>query len=249
MGGKERVALVTGGSRGIGAACVRSLRGRGLEVAFTYCEHLEEAQRIAAETGAMPFHLDLRDSGEIGQLAAQVTKDVGPVTILVHNAGLIQDTLLAFLTPEVWDEVMQVDLRGPFLLTERLLRGMLRERWGRVVSIASLSGVAGHVGQCHYSAAKAGLMAFTKSLAREVAGYGVTANSIAPGFIDTDMLAPLPEKKVEQDKKEIPLGRFGRPEEVAGLVAYLTSELAGTLPARSSGSTAASPCPDTPVLA
>jgi 3-oxoacyl-[acyl-carrier protein] reductase len=149
------------------------------------------------------------------------------VHILVHNAGVIRDALLPFLSEAAWDEVQDVNLKGPYRLTRALVRGMLRERWGRVVSIASLSGVAGQLGQTHYSAAKAGLIAFTKALAREVASYGVTANAVAPGFIDTDMLAALPPGKREEYEASIPLKRFGRPEEVAALVAFLASDAAG----------------------
>jgi 3-oxoacyl-[acyl-carrier protein] reductase len=144
--------------------------------------------------------------------------------VLVHNAGVIRDALLPFLSEAAWDEVYDVNLRGPYRLTRALIRGMLRQRWGRVVSIASLSGITGQPGQTHYSAAKAGLIAFTKALAREVATYGVTANAVAPGFIETAMLDTLPPAKRQEYVDSIPLRRFGRPEEVASLVAYLASE-------------------------
>ena len=225
--GSSRTALVTGAAGGIGAACARALAARGCRVAVTYRSRREPAERLAAEIGGPAFGLDLRQTVEIKRVAAAVEEELGAVEILVHNAGLIRDSLLAFLPEKDWDEVMEVNLKGPYLLTKALLKGMLKARWGRVISIASASGVGGQVGQAHYSAAKAGLIAFTKALAREVAGYGVTANAVAPGFIDTEMLSALTPQRLEQYVAEIPLKRLGRPEEVAALVAYLASEEAG----------------------
>jgi 3-oxoacyl-[acyl-carrier protein] reductase len=219
-----RLALVTGASGGIGAACVRALAARGHRVAFTYLQQGERAAALAAEVGATAYPLDLRDDAAVEALARQVEGELGPVSVLVHNAGVIRDALLPFLSPAAWDEVYDVNLRGPYRLTRALVRGMLRQRWGRVIAIASLSGVTGQAGQTHYSAAKAGLIGFTKALAREVAAYGVTANAVAPGFIDTEMLSGLTPAKRDEYLASIPLRRFGRPEEVAELVAFLASE-------------------------
>ncbi|HRC84496.1 MAG TPA: 3-oxoacyl-ACP reductase FabG [Thermoanaerobaculia bacterium] len=224
---RSRVALVTGGGGGIGAAVARSLAARGCRVALTYRSRQEEAQRLAAELGGEALALDLADGENIKAVAREVEDKLGAVEILVHNAGMIADSLLAFLPEKDWDQVLAVNLKGPFLLTRALIKGMLRQRWGRVISIASLSGVVGQLGQAHYSAAKGGLIAFTKALARELASYGITANSVAPGFIDTEMLKALPEKKLQQYLEEIPMKRLGRPEEVAALVAFLASEEAG----------------------
>jgi len=226
-GDAARLALVTGASGGIGAATVRALRARGLRVVFTYHREAERATALAQETGAIALPLELRDAEAVAALAEAVEREHGAVQVLVHNAGIIRDALLPFLSEPAWDEVLDVNLKGPFRLTRALIRGMLHERWGRVVSIASLSGVAGQLGQTHYSAAKAGLIAFTKALAREVASYGVTANAVAPGFIDTDMLKALPPTKREEYEASIPLRRFGRAEEVAALVAFLASDEAG----------------------
>jgi 3-oxoacyl-[acyl-carrier protein] reductase len=220
----QRLALVTGASRGIGAATARRLAAQGHRVALTYHGSAELAQAVAADIGGVAYPLDLRHAEATVELARRLEEEHGPVEVLVHNAGVIRDSLLPFLSEEAWEEVLQVNLDGPFRLTKALIKGMLHRRWGRVIAIASLSGVSGQPGQTHYSAAKAGLIAFTKAVAREVAPYGVTANAIAPGFIDTEMLATLSEKKREQFRRSIPLGRFGRPEEVAELVAFLASE-------------------------
>lgn len=226
---RGRVALVTGGSGGIGEACVRTLSERGTRVAFTYLTRGEAAAGIAAETGARAYPLDLASREGIAELVRSVEADLGEVTILVHNAGLIRDAPIAFLTEADWDLVQEVNLRAPFRLTKAVLRGMVRQRWGRVVSIASASGVIGQLGQAHYGAAKAGLIAFTKALAREMARYGVTANAVAPGFIATDMIAGLPQKKLDEYLKAVPLGRTGTAAEVAAVVAFLASEEAAYL--------------------
>jgi len=223
----ERVALVTGGSGGIGSACARDLARRGFLVALTYRGHREEAEALAASIGGRAYALDLGVREEIRGLARAVEEDLGPVQVLVHSAGMIRDALLPFLSEADWDAIQEVNLHGPALLTKALIKGMLSKRWGRVVMIASASGVIGQMGQTHYSAAKGGLIAFTKALAREVARYGVTVNAVAPGLIDTEILADVPEKSIAAFLERIPLGRLGRPEEVAGLVGYLVSEAGG----------------------
>lgn len=221
---QNRVALITGGSTGIGAACARSLAASGHRVALTYRTHREEAVALAGEIGAVAYEVEIADPIAVRALAERVAGELGPVQVLVLNAGLIRDSLLAFLSESDWDAVFDVNLRGHFVLTKAVLKGMLRSRWGRIVSVASLSGLSGQVGQAHYSAAKAGLIAFTKTVAREVAAYGVTANAVAPGFIDTSMLAGLSEAKLREYVEGIPLKRLGRPEEVAALVAFLASD-------------------------
>lgn len=222
-----RVALITGGGGGIGAACARALTESGHRVAITYHRQRERAERLAAEIGGLALELDLAQRTPLGPLVSRIEAELGVVQVLVNNAGMIRDALLPFLAEADWDTVLEVNLHGAFRVTKAVVKGMLRERWGRVISIASASGVIGQVGQTHYSAAKAGLTAFTKSLALEVASYGVTANTIAPGLIDTAMIAPLPGPKLEQYLKAVPLGRLGRPQEVAALVAFLASEDAG----------------------
>ncbi len=222
-----KVALITGGSAGIGAASARLLAEKGMRVAVTYLSRREEAEALAGEIDGRAYPLDVGDGDQIKELAGRVEADFGPVQVLVHNAGMIDDSLLVFLSEEKWDRINDVNLKGPYLLTKALIKGMLSRRWGRVISIASASGVLGHVGQAHYSAAKGGLIAFTKALAREVCSFEVTANTIAPGFIDTKMLAPIPAKKLKAYVESVPMKRMGRPEEVAALVAFLASEEAG----------------------
>lgn len=223
----SRVALVTGGNTGIGAACVRELARRGHRVALTFNRREEEARRVAEETGAQAYRLDLVDREQVADVARRVEAEVGDVEILVHNAGLIKDAPLAFLTEEDWDLVVEVNLKGAFRLTKALLRGMARRRWGRVVAVASASGLLGQLGQAHYSAAKAGLIALTKTTAREMARYGVTANAVAPGFIATEMLSAMPPQKLTEYLRGVPAARVGRPEEVAAVVAFLATEEAG----------------------
>ncbi len=225
MNGK--VALITGGSAGIGAATARLLAERGMRVALTYLTRRQEAEAVATEIGGRAYPLDVGDGAQIKKLASNVEADLGPVQVLVHNAGMIDDSLLVFLSEDKWDRINDVNLKGPYLLTKALIKGMLSQRWGRVISVASESGVLGHVGQAHYSAAKGGLIAFTKALAREVCSFEVTANTIAPGFIDTQMLAPIPAKKLKGYIDSVPMKRMGRPEEVAALVAFLASDEAG----------------------
>jgi 3-oxoacyl-[acyl-carrier protein] reductase len=218
-----RVALVTGASAGIGAATARLLAARGERVAITYLHQREPAEALAAEIGGRAYRLDLRAPLEMPEVLARVRADLGEIQILVLNAGMIKDALLPFLPEEDWTEVLEVNLHSAYRLTRAVLKGMLGRRWGRIVGVASASGVAGQRGQTHYSAAKGGLIAFVKAVAKESATFDVTANTVAPGFIATDLLAAMPGEKLEEALRGVPLGRVGRPEEVAAAVAFLAS--------------------------
>ncbi len=221
-----RVALVTGASGGIGAACARRLAARGERVAITYLNQEEAARRLAAEISGRAYRLDVTQGAEIATVVSQIRADLGDIQILVLNAGSTRDALLPFLSEADWDEILDVNLRSAFRLTRAVVKGMLGARWGRVVGIASASGVAGQVGQTNYSAAKGGLIAFLKALAKETATFGVTANAVAPGFIATDLLARMPDAKLQEALRGVPLGRVGTAAEVAAAVEFLTSDAA-----------------------
>lgn len=224
-----KVAVVTGGSRGIGRAiCVR-LASMGALVYINYVSRssaAEETQRIIQELGgrAEIIGFDVAESSAVQEAFKKIIADAGSVDILVNNAGITRDGLMARMKESDWDEVMNTNLKGSFLCAKAASRAMMKKKWGRIVNISSVSGVAGNPGQVNYSAAKAGLIGLTKSMAREYASRNITVNSVAPGYIETEMTDLLDEKTQEQIKLEIPLGTFGRTEDVAGAVAYLASE-------------------------
>jgi 3-oxoacyl-[acyl-carrier protein] reductase len=227
-----RVALVTGAGRGIGRAIAEHLADLGHRVAVN--DRVVEgsaAETVAANTTAggeaVAVAADVADEASVAALFTAVEAQLGPVEILVNNAGITRDGLLVRMGAEDWDTVLAVDLRSAFLCTRAALRGMIRGRWGRVISTGSVAGLAGNPGQANYAAAKAGLVGFTKAVAKEVGARGITANVVAPGFIATDLTAALPEQVREAARRAIALGRFGTPQEVAAAVGYLASDPAG----------------------
>jgi len=217
-------ALVTGASSGIGWATAKVLHGQGATVAISGTK-TEKLEALAGELGSRVFPLpcDLRDRAAVVKLAEDAEKAVGQVEILVNNAGITHDNLFMRMKDEEWDDVIAVNLTSVFVLTRSILRNMMRRRYGRIVNIASISGVLGNPGQGNYAASKAGLVGMTKSLAREVASRGITANCIAPGFIKTPMTDALTPKQVEAIAAAIPVQTFGKPEDVAAAVAFLAS--------------------------
>ena len=226
-----RTAIVTGGSRGIGRAISIELAAAGNRIVITCQKDLDRAEATAEEIriGGGEAHAaiaDVRDAAAVKALADRVTKDFGGAEILVNNAGIIKDALFPFLKEEDWDAVMEIDLKGAFRMTKAVVRGMLHKKWGRIVNIVSVSGISGHVGQTNYSAAKGGLIAFTKALALEMATHGITVNAVAPGLVDTEIIAHLKEEARRDFVERIPLARFGKPEEIAAVVAFLASEKA-----------------------
>lgn len=218
-------ALVTGATGGIGASIARVLHGAGASVAIsgTREELLKElADELGERVHVLPCNLSDREA--VAQLAKDADEAVGQLDILVNNAGITRDNLFMRMTDEEWDDVIAVNLTAVFALTRGALRGMMRRRYGRVVNIASISGMIGNPGQANYSASKAGMIGMTKSLAREVATRSITANCIAPGFIETPMTSALNEKQIEAIANAIPASDFGKPEDIASAALYLASE-------------------------
>lgn len=223
-----RVAFVTGSTRGIGRAIAAALHQAGASVAVAG-RSPDTAAAVAAELGerARGYGCDVTDPASLRAALAACETDLGPVDILVNNAGVTRDNLLLRLSEAEWDEVLTANLRGAFVATQAVLKGMMKRRSGRIINITSVVGITGNKGQANYAASKAGLIGFTKSVAKEYAARGILANCVAPGFIDTDMTAALPEAARAALLESIPLGRLGAPADIAGAVLYLASDLAG----------------------
>lgn len=225
---KDEIALVTGASRGIGAEIAAQLAAAGARVVGT-ATTAEGAARISAALGdrGRGAVLDVADQLSVDALLGDIEAREGAVTILCNNAGITRDTLLLRMKAEDWNAVLNTNLGSVFRLSKAVLRGMMKARKGRIISIASVVGAIGNAGQTNYAAAKAGIVAFSKSLAREVGSRGITVNVIAPGFIDTDMTRALDERQREALLAQIPLGRLGQPGDVAAAVLYLASAAGG----------------------
>ena len=233
----NRVALVTGASRGLGRAVAIKLAACGNKVAVNYLSSNEEAKKVRKEIENMGGQAilcgaDVADAQAVREMTRQVVKQWGKIDILVNNAGIIRDTLLLRMPDEAWDDVMNTNLRGAYLCTKYVLRSMMEQGWGRIINIASLAGLVGNAGQTNYSAAKGGLIAFTKSVAREVGPRNITVNAIAPGFIVTEMTDKLPQEAKDTILARIPLGRFGVADDVAELAAFLASDQASYITAQ-----------------
>jgi acetoacetyl-CoA reductase len=223
----NRVAIVTGGSRGIGAAISTKLRDRGVTVIANYAGNDEKANAFEAETGIATRRWDVGDFDACQRECAAIAEAFGPVDILVNNAGITCDGTLMRMTYEMWDDVMRVNLGGCFNMAKAVFPAMKDRSWGRIVNIGSINGQGGQYGQVNYAAAKSGIHGFTKALAQEGAKFGVTVNALAPGYIDTDMVAAVPEEVLTKIVAKIPVGRLGQAEEIARGVAFLCSDDAG----------------------
>ena len=226
-----RTALVTGASRGIGRAVAEAFAREGALVAVNYCGSREKAQetkeRIEELGGrAWLFQCDVGKAQETEQMVKAVIAKLGRLDILVNNAGVTRDNLILRMKEEEYDQVMDTNLKGAFLTIRSAARQMVKQRYGRIINLSSVSGRLGNAGQSNYSASKAGVIGLTKAAARELASRGITVNAIAPGYIATDMTAALPEKTREAITAQIPLGRVGNPEEVAAAAVFLASDLA-----------------------
>lgn len=229
----DRVAIVTGGSRGIGRAISLSLAKEGATV-VACARNGERLGSLPAEAAdhryvgrIIPRVLDVTDSAKIEEWVDSIASEFSRLDILVNNAGITRDALIMNMTDEQFDQVMSTNLRAVFVLTRAVGKHMLRARWGRIINITSVSGIMGNSGQANYAASKAGVIGLTKSVAKELARRGVTCNAVAPGFVNTDMTSILSEKVKEQVRPLIPLQRFGEPDEVAAVVAFLASPAAG----------------------
>lgn len=227
-----QIAVVTGASRGIGAAIAKRLAKEGALVIVNYQGSQERAEQVKKEIEeaggrAALWRCDVSDAAECQAMLEGVRKEYGAVDILVNNAGINRDGLLLTMSPDDFDRVVKTNLYGCFYCTKAAAKGMIKKRSGRIVNISSVSGVLGNAGQANYAASKAGIIGFTKTAARELAGRGVTVNAIAPGFIETDMTGKLPEDVRTAAAAQIPLKRFGKPEDIAAAAAFLASPEAG----------------------
>ena len=229
MNFSEKVALVTGSSSGIGAAIAKELAAGGAQVAIHYRGNSDGAESVAAsirEAGGncAIFQADVSNAEEAAALVSSVQKEMGPIQILVNNAGITRDTLLMTMKEDAWDDVININLKSAYAVTRAALRGMLKKRWGRIINISSVVALTGQAGQSNYAASKAGLIGFSKSLAREVASRKITVNAVAPGFVPTALTDQLNDELRDGIIKSTPVGRMGTPEEIAWAVAFLASE-------------------------
>ena len=221
----SRVALVTGGTRGIGAAIAKELSKKGYRVAANYAGNDEAAQKFQAETGIPVYKWSVADFDQCTNGIAKVEADVGPIDVLVNNAGITRDGMFHRMEKQQWDEVISTNLSGLFNMTRPVWEGMRKREFGRVINISSVNGQKGQMGQANYSAAKAGDIGFTKALAQEGARKGITVNAVCPGYIGTEMVRAVPQDVLEKSiLPQIPVGRLGEPEEIARCVAFLASD-------------------------
>ncbi|TCJ16656.1 3-oxoacyl-[acyl-carrier-protein] reductase [Rubrobacter taiwanensis] len=237
---RGRVAVVTGGGRGIGRAVAERLGREGARVAVVYRSNDAAAEETAGLVEAAGgevelFRGDVASAEDVRGIFKQILETFGGVDILVNNAGITRDNLLLRMKDSEFDEVINTNLRGTYYCTRAALRPMIRARYGRIINISSVVGLMGNAGQANYAASKAGIIGFTKSVARELAERGITANAVTPGYIETDITGELPESVQQQILAQIPVGRFGRPEEVAEVVAFLARESAGYITGQTIG--------------
>lgn len=222
-----RTAIVTGGTRGIGAAISEALKDAGYRVAATYAGNDAAAEEFKKRTGIAVYKFDVSDFDACQQAVKQIEADMGPVEVLVNNAGITRDGTLHKMNFEKWNAVIQTNLSSCFNMCRAVIEGMRERKFGRIVNIGSINGQAGQYGQVNYAAAKSGIHGFTKALAQEGAGAGITVNAVAPGYIDTEMVRAVPENVLEKIVAKIPVGRLGKAEEIARGVLFLASDDAG----------------------
>lgn len=225
-----RIALVTGGTRGIGAAISKALKAAGYTVAATYAGNVQAAEQFKAATGIPAYKWDVSSFEACAAGVKRVEAELGPIDVLVNNAGITRDGIFHRMTPEQWNAVIGTNLGSLFNMTRQVYGGMRDRRFGRIINISSINGQKGQVGQVNYSASKAGEIGFTKALAQEGARAGITVNAICPGYINTEMVQAVPKEVLERTiLSQIPIGRLGKPEEVARCVVFLASDDAGLI--------------------
>lgn len=222
-----RVAVVTGGTRGIGRAIAERLRDDGMTVAANYAGNEEKARIFTEETGIKAYKFDVSDFDAVSAGIAQIEKELGPIDVVVNNAGITRDGTMLKMDRDMWDQVMDTNLGSCYNLCKSVFAGMKERGYGRIINIGSINGQAGQYGQVNYAAAKSGIHGFTKALAQEGARYGITVNAIAPGYIDTDMVAAVPPNVLEKIVAKIPVGRLGQASEIARGVSFLAAEDGG----------------------
>ncbi len=226
---KGKVALVTGGSRGIGKSIALELAKNGANIAINYANSSEKAEKVIEEiknlgVNAISIKANVSSEDDVNNLVKTIEKELGKIDILVNNAGITKDNLLIRMKTQEFEDVLDVNLKGTFLCTKAVARAMMKKRYGKVINITSVVGIVGNAGQGNYSASKAGVIGFTKSMAKELGSRGIRVNAVAPGLIDTEMTQVLSEEIKEQMIKEIPLNKLGNPEDIANIVVFLASE-------------------------
>lgn len=226
MSSSDKVAIVTGGSRGIGRAIVQALAREGAKVAFTYAQNKALADEVANGGTVVGFQTDVTKFDQAKDFVKQVKERFGRIDILVNNAGITRDKLIALMSEKDWDDVVDTNLKGVFNITKPVMGVMLRQKSGTILNITSISGIVGMPGQVNYSSSKAGMIGFTKALAKELAKANITVNALALGFVETDMTAVLNEEYRSKALEQIPLGRFGKPEEIADIALFVLSSKA-----------------------
>ena len=227
MAEQHRVAVVTGGVTGIGGATSRMLKKSGFRVAATYLGNRQDAESFTEETGIPSYEWNIADFDACQRGIETITSDIGPVDVLVNNAGITRDGVLHKMARQRWEDVIDVDLSGCFNMCHAVVTGMRERGYGRIVNVSSVNGLSGQFGQTNYSAAKAGVIGFTKAFAMESAGRGITVNAIAPGYTETPMVKAMPQEVLDKIVASVPVGRLGRPEEIARGVLFLVAEDAG----------------------
>lgn len=226
-----KVALVTGGSRGIGKAIALELSKFGANIAISYLNNEEKAKEVVKEikknnVKAIAIKADISKEDEVIHMVKTIESELGSLDILVNNAGITKDNLIIRMKTKDWDDVINTNLKGTFLCTKLVVRGMIKRKYGKIINIASIVGITGNIGQGNYSASKAGVIGFTKAMAKELASRGINVNAIAPGFIETDMTENLKDDIKDSLVKNIPMGRIGKPKDIANIVVFLASEKA-----------------------